>query len=81
LARLTSDPHVNWDSATQKSAVDQCVHVVAEYHEKKIGAILSDTTLSVLRPLFTGEPASVRIMKLHGSRRVCRDYKFHSSTS
>ena len=32
LARLTSDPHVAWDAATQASAVDRCLAVVADYH-------------------------------------------------
>jgi hypothetical protein len=33
LARLTPDPHVNWDLDTQASAADRCLTVAAGYHQ------------------------------------------------
>jgi internalin A len=60
LARLTSDPHVNWDPDTYASAVDRCLDVVAEYHQQGNEAGLTASIARILGALFTGEPAMVR---------------------
>jgi internalin A len=60
LARLTSDPHVNWDHDTQTCAVDRCLDVVAEYHREDDATDLYEATPSILRPLFSSEPAITR---------------------
>lgn len=57
LARLTSDPHVNWDPDTQASAVDRCLDVVAEYHHSANSRDHDTATMRILRPLLSGEPA------------------------
>jgi internalin A len=59
LARLTSDPHVNWDPDTQASTVDRCFDILAEYHYEGDEASLFKAIPSVLGPLFAGEPATV----------------------
>jgi hypothetical protein len=58
LARLTSDPHVNWDLDTQASAVDRCLTVAAGYHQTDDERDL-DMVPIVLGPLLSGEPAIV----------------------
>ncbi len=67
LARLTSDPHVNWDHDTNASAVERCLAILAEYHDwEDIHYSNEDADLSldvlmanmgILRPLLSGEPA------------------------
>jgi hypothetical protein len=56
LARLTSDPHVVWDAATQASAVDRCLAVVADYHQDIDRPHIYQALPLLLRPLFSGEP-------------------------
>jgi internalin A len=59
LARLTSDPHVNWDPDTQASAVDRCLAVAAEYHQSDDVRDLYEVGIGILGPLLSGEPAVV----------------------
>ena len=67
LARLTSNPHVHWDPSIKASALERCLTVVAEYHDRQYrdrGPELNTDILSVntglLRHLLTGESASSR---------------------
>jgi internalin A len=59
LARLASDPHVNWDLDTQAFAVDRCLTVAAEYHQTDDMGDLYESATGILWPLLSGEPAIV----------------------
>jgi hypothetical protein len=59
LARLTSDPHVNWDPDTQTSAVDRCLTVAAEYPQTEHEGALYGIPSGILARLLSGEPAIV----------------------
>jgi hypothetical protein len=60
LARLTSDPHVNWHLDICASAVDRCLDVVAEYYQQGNEVRFTASTTPILGALFAGEPAMVR---------------------
>jgi hypothetical protein len=67
LARLTANAHVNWDPNTEASALERCLTIVAEYHDRQYRHkgpdhnmdIISVNT-GVLSPLLSGESASSR---------------------
>jgi internalin A len=59
LARLTSDPHVNWGSDIQAAAVERCLDVVAGYHVDDDGTRLYEVVPSILKPLLSGEGVQV----------------------
>ena len=65
LARLTSNPHVNWDPNTKASALDWCLTVVAEYHDRQyrdtgpgLNIDIISVNTGILHHLLTGESAS-----------------------
>jgi internalin A len=60
LARLASDPHVNWDADTCTAAVDRCLDVLAEYHDTKDRENFDPMIPVLLNRLVSGEPAIAR---------------------